>query len=199
MKVGKRMARKGILFVISGPSGVGKGSITKAVMKRMKNIKLSISATTRLPRTGEVSGREYYFIDQPAFIQMIDNDLFLEWAKVYNNLYGTPRHFVDHNLDKGQDVLLEIDIQGAIKVKEKMPAGVFIFIAPPSIEELAQRLINRGSDSPESMEVRLASYKWEMEQYRHYDYIVLNKELDTAVDTVCSIINAERCRVSNLI
>lgn len=193
------MARKGILFVISGPSGVGKGSITKAVMKRMKNIKLSISATTRLPRTGEVSGREYYFIDQPAFIQMIDNDLFLEWAKVYNNLYGTPRHFVDHNLDKGQDVLLEIDIQGAIKVKEKMPAGVFIFIAPPSIEELAQRLINRGSDSPESMEVRLASYKWEMEQYRHYDYIVLNKELDTAVDTVCSIINAERCRVSNLI
>jgi len=191
------MSRKGILFVISGPSGVGKGTIREALLKRINDVKLSISATTRKPRVGEVDGKDYYFMLLSDFRQLIENEQLLEWAKVYDNFYGTPRQFVEDNLKKGQDVLLEIDIQGALQIKEKMPAGVFIFIAPPSLEELKMRLAKRGTDSPESLQLRLASCQWEMEQLKHYDYIVINKDLDNAVNAVCAIITAERCRVSN--
>ncbi len=192
------MTRKGILFVISGPSGVGKGTIREAALRKINGVQLSISATTRKPRTGEVDGRDYFFLDASSFKQLIDRDLLLEWAQVYNNFYGTPRQFVDQNINQGKDVLLEIDIQGALQVKEKMPEGIFIFIAPPSLEELACRLITRGKDTAESIEVRLAACKWEMEQIKHYDYRVLNQDLDTAVDTVSSIIIAERCKIKNL-
>lgn len=191
------MTRKGILFVISGPSGVGKGTIKDAVLKKINDVQLSISATTRGPRTGEVDGRDYFFIDPAAFEQLRDDNLLLEWAKVYNNFYGTPRQFVDQNINQGKDVMLEIDIQGALQVKEKMPEGVFIFIAPPSLEELACRLMARGKDSAESIALRLAACKWEMEQMKHYDYVVLNQELNSAVDMVCSIITAERCKIKN--
>ncbi|HHV15449.1 MAG TPA: guanylate kinase [Gelria sp.] len=193
------MTRKGILFIISGPSGVGKGTIKDAVLKKNTDIKLSISATTREPRSGETNGREYYFVDEDQFRQLIDNDELLEWANVYDNMYGTPRQFVEKNLNRGQDVMLEIDIQGAFQIKARKPDGVFIFIAPPNIEELSVRLEERGKDTPESIELRLAACKWEMEQMKHYDYVVLNHELETAVDTVCSIITAERCKVKNLI
>jgi guanylate kinase len=192
------MTRKGILFVISGPSGVGKGTIREAALRKINGVQLSISATTRKPRTGEVDGRDYFFLDASSFKQLIDRDLLLEWAQVYNNFYGTPRQFVDQNINQGKDVLLEIDIQGALQVKEKMPEGIFIFIAPPSLEELACRLITRGKDTAESIEVRLAACKWELEQIKHYDYRVLNQDLDTAVDTVSSIIIAERCKIKNL-
>jgi guanylate kinase len=192
------MTRKGILFVISGPSGVGKGTIREAALRKINGVQLSISATTRKPRTGEVDGRDYFFLDASSFKQLIDRDLLLEWAQVYNNFYGTPRQFVDQNINQGKDVLLEIDIQGALQVKKKMPEGIFIFIAPPSLEELACRLITRGKDTAESIEVRLAACKWEMEQIKHYDYRVLNQDLDTAVDTVSSIIIAERCKIKNL-
>jgi guanylate kinase len=192
------MTRKGILFVISGPSGVGKGTIREAALRKINGVQLSISATTRKPRTGEVDGRDYFFLDASSFKQLIDRDLLLEWAQVYNNFYGTPRQFVDQNINQGKDVLLEIDIQGALQVKKKMPEGIFIFIAPPSLEELACRLITRGKDTAESIEVRLAACKWELEQIKHYDYRVLNQDLDTAVDTVSSIIIAERCKIKNL-
>lgn len=198
MKAGNLMTRKGILFVISGPSGVGKGTIKDAVLRKINDVQLSISATTREPRRGEIDGRDYFFIDSSAFQQLIDQDLLLEWANVYNNLYGTPRQFVEQNLNQGRDVMLEIDIQGALQVKEKMPEGVFIFIVPPSLEELACRLIARGKDAADSIEVRLAACKREMEQVKHYDYRVLNQDLNTAVDMVSSIIIAERCKIKNL-
>jgi guanylate kinase len=191
------MTRKGILFVISGPSGVGKGTIKDAVLKKINDMQLSISATTRKPRTGEADGKDYFFVDSSAFQELIDRDLLLEWANVYNNRYGTPRQFVEQKLNQGQDVLLEIDIQGALQVKEKMPQGVFIFISPPSLKELAYRLMARGKDTAESIELRLKACKWEMEQMKHYDYRVLNQNLDNAVDMVNSIIVAERCKIKN--
>lgn len=191
------MTRKGILFIISGPSGVGKGTIKDVVLQKITDIKLSISATTRSPRSGETSGKDYYFVNEDLFQQLIDNDELLEWANVYNHRYGTPRQFVEGNLTRGQDVMLEIDIQGALQIKQRKPDGVFIFISPPSIEELTSRLVNRATDTPESIKLRLAACKWEMEQVKHYDYVVINHELQTAVDTVCAIITAERCKVKN--
>lgn len=191
------VTRKGILFIISGPSGVGKGTIKDAVLEKINDMQVSISATTREPRSGETNGRDYFFVNEHRFQQLIDNDELLEYANVYNNMYGTPRQFVEENLNRGQDVMLEIDIQGAFQVKLRKPEGVFIFIAPPSIEELSLRLAARGKDTQKSIELRLAACKWEMEQVKHYDYVVLNHELKNAVDKVCSIITAERCKVKN--
>ncbi|MGI5920286.1 MAG: guanylate kinase [Syntrophomonadaceae bacterium] len=192
------MTRKGILFVISGPSGVGKGTIKDAVLERIKDIRLSISVTTRAPRQGEINGREYFFIDHKEFQDLIDKDQLLEWANVYSNRYGTPRSFVMENLEKGQDVLLEIDIQGALQVKRSMPEGVFIFIAPPSIEELQARLYGRNKDSKESILERLAAYQQEMEHMKYYDYVVVNDVVATAADQVEAIIIAERCKFKNM-
>ncbi|MBP8819286.1 MAG: guanylate kinase [Syntrophomonadaceae bacterium] len=192
------MTRKGILFIISGPSGVGKGTIKDVVLRKITDIKLSISATTRSPRSGETSGTDYFFVNEDTFQQLINNDELLEWANVYGNMYGTPRQFVEESMTRGQDVMLEIDIQGALQIKQRKPDGVFIFICPPSIEELSLRLATRATDTPESITLRLAACKWEMAQVKHYDYVVLNRELQTAVDTVCAIITAERCKVKNI-
>lgn len=191
------VAGTGILFVISGPSGVGKGTIKDNLLPRLGNIKLSVSATTRAPREGEVDGQDYYFISLEAFSSMLDREGFLEHAQVYNNMYGTPREYVLENLRNGIDVLLEIDIQGAMQVKSSMPQGVFIFIEPPSIEELANRICNRGKDSEESIARRLAACDAEMEHLRDYDYSVVNDELEEAVNKVQAIIVAERCRIKN--
>lgn len=192
------MIRNGILFVISGPSGVGKGTITEALLKRNTNLKVSISATTRPPREGEIDGKDYFFISRDRFKQLIEEDEFLEWANVYSNMYGTPRQFVQNNLDNRSDVLLEIDIQGALQVKEKMPDGVFIFIAPPSIEELSYRLIARGKDSHDSIEQRLKACREEMSMMHEYDYMVINDDVDEAVKKIEAIIIAERCKVKNV-
>lgn len=189
------MNRTGILFVISGPSAVGKGTVKDAVLKRLTDIKLSISATTRPPRAGETDGLDYIFIDTKKFQAMVLQGEFLEWAQVYNNMYGTPLSFVQDNLARGFDVLLEIDIQGAMQVKEKMPQGVFVFIEPPSIEELYQRICNRGTDSEESIQRRMSACQEEMEHIRYYDYSVTNDDLQEAVDKVYAIIVAERCRI----
>ncbi|QGT99623.1 Guanylate kinase [Candidatus Syntrophocurvum alkaliphilum] len=191
------MNRKGILFVISGPSGVGKGTIKSALLKETKDIHLSISATTRLPREGEIDGKDYYFIGKNKFQKMIDNNDFLEWAKVYKNLYGTPLKNVKEKLKNGQDVLLEIDIQGALQVKSKYPQGVYIFISPPSIEELVSRLCTRGQDSQESISIRLANCKEEMEHMKYYNYVVINDNLNEAVKKAKAIIVAERCKIDN--
>jgi guanylate kinase len=190
--------QNGILFVISGPSGVGKGTIKDALLLKLQDIKLSISATTRPKREGEVEGRDYFYLSPEDFATSLDNDEFLEYAPVYSNMYGTPKKYVLDNIRKGYDVLLEIDIQGALKVKEKMPEGVFIFIQPPSVEALAQRIKGRGKDSPESIQTRLASCRDEMAMVIHYDYLVINDELDEAMNKVQSIIIAERCRVKNM-
>lgn len=188
------MKRRGILVVISGPSGVGKGSIRGMLERRMDDIQVSVSATTRPARAGEVEGTDYFFVDEGCFQEMIAQDAFLEYACVYGNFYGTPRLFVEQNLDAGRDVLLEIDIQGAMKVKSKMPEGVFIFIKPPCKEEIARRLRSRGKDSDEMIARRLVSYDEEMSCLPEYNYEVLNDNLENAVRKVEAIIIAERCR-----
>jgi len=147
--------RKGILFVISGPSGVGKGTLKDRLLARQEGIEYSISATTRPMRDGEINGVHYFFLAKPEFERMIASGDFLEWAVVYDNYYGTPRRFVLDNLNQGKDVLLEIDIQGARQIRDRYPEGVFIFIAPPSLTELAKRLELRGKDSPEVIRQRL--------------------------------------------
>ncbi|HWP96205.1 MAG TPA: guanylate kinase [Syntrophomonadaceae bacterium] len=193
------MNRRGKLFIISGPSGVGKGTITRALLPRLADVCLSISATTRAPRPSECNGREYFFVDDKEFDDLIHNQRLLEWARVYSNRYGTPRDFVLDTVAGGEDVLLEIDIQGAQQVKERMPQGVFIFISPPKIEDLAYRLQNRGQDSESSIQTRLEACQREMEHARYYDYIVINDIIEDAVDRVRSIIIAERCRIEKRI
>lgn len=189
------MGRTGILFIISGPSGVGKGTVKDAVLKRLTDVRVSISATTRQPRMGEVDGQDYFFVSTEQFCAMQERGEFLECAQVYTNMYGTPERYVKENLEKGFDVLLEIDIQGAMQVKEKMPQGVFIFIEPPSIEELAQRICKRGKDSEDSIARRIAACQEEMEHSNYYDYLVMNDDLQEAVDKVYAIIVAERCKI----
>ena len=187
------------MFVISGSSGVGKGTINKAVLSLLNDIKLSVSATTRAARAGEVDGRDYFFITPEEFALKVKNDEFLEHARVYYHMYGTPKSYVFENLEKGYDVLLEIDVQGALKVKEKMPDGVFIFIQPPSVEDLALRIQQRGKDSWQSIQDRLAACNEEMPMVKHYNYVVVNDRLDEAVNKVQAIIIAERCRVKNCV
>lgn len=187
--------RMGILFVISGPSGVGKGTIRQALLAQIGDIEDSISATTREPRSGEVSGRDYFFLSETEFRCLIEKDMLLEWAEVYGSMYGTPREFVLETLAGGRDVLLEIDVQGAQQVKSKMPEGVYIFISPPTMAELEARLRARGKDSAQSIERRTAACRDEMSFLPDYDYEVINDELDTAVSKVVSIVVAERCRI----
>jgi len=187
---------KGMLIVISGPSGVGKGTLCNLLINRMDNLFLSISATTRPPRHGEINGKDYIFMSREVFEEKIKNGEFLEWAKVYNNYYGTPKDIVYRQLREGKDVILEIDIQGAAQVKKNYPQGVFIFISPPSIEELKKRIINRGSDSKSAIELRMKCAADEIRAASEYDYIVLNDDLDHAALNLQSIILAERCRLS---
>ncbi|MGI5879748.1 MAG: guanylate kinase [Syntrophomonadaceae bacterium] len=192
------MSRRGILFVLSGPSGVGKGTIREKLLADRNDIQVSISATTRTPRIDELDGVDYFFMDKSSFVLKQSRGDFLESATVYSNMYGTPRDFVVSNLLKGQDVFLEIDIQGALQVKEKMPEGVFIFISPPTVEDLLLRLCKRGKDSVESIEERMASCRKEMAYMSDYDYVVINDDLDEAVKKVEAIIIAERCKTRNL-
>lgn len=195
----RNMNREGILFVISGPSGVGKGTLREKLLATEDNLIYSISATTRKPRPGEVEGRDYHFVEVDRFKSMIEKGELLEWALVYDNYYGTPRQYVVENLKKGRDVLLEIDMQGAMKVKPQFPEGVFIFVMPPSKEELANRLRQRGKDTEEEIARRLGCYYDEIAYVRHYDYMVVNDAVERAVASLRAIIQAERCRVSRLV
>lgn len=189
----------GLLIVISGPSGVGKGTVCKRLLNDNDSINLSVSATTREARTGEIDKESYFFIDKVEFESMIENSEFLEYAYVHGNYYGTPKKYVLEKVEKGNDVLLEIDIQGALKVKEMYPDGVFIFILPPSMEELKKRIINRGTETKEAIEKRfMAAYK-EIEYVFKYDYAVFNDEVELAVKKIESIIDAERCKVNRQI
>lgn len=192
------MGGKGLLLVISGPSGTGKGTVVRALQRAIPSLRLSISATTRLPRAGEVNGVDYHFIERDIFKKMIEEDQLLEWAEVYGNCYGTPRHFVQDVLERGNDIILEIDIQGALQVKEKLPEAVLVFIAPPSKAELQTRLFGRKSDSREEIEKRLKCMTGEMRLAYGYDYIVVNDSINRALDSIQSIILAEKCRTWRL-
>ena len=189
------MKRKGCLIVVSGPSGTGKGTVCSALLEKYKEIAYSISATTRQPRTGEVDGVNYYFLAKNVFEKMIEDGELLEWAEVYGNYYGTPLKKIQERLADGQDILLEIDTQGAMSVKEKFPDEIYIYIMPPSLKELERRLKTRGTDSAESIECRLKSAAGEMEIAERYNYIVVNEQVEQAVEQIAAIVDAEHCRV----
>ena len=188
---------KGKLFVISGPSGAGKGTICKEVLDGERNIKMSVSMTTRAPRDGEIDKVHYHFVDHEKFLTLIEDDGFLEHANVYGNFYGTPKKQVMEWLEQGIDVILEIDVQGALQVKKTYPEGVFIFILPPSIEELKKRIMGRGSETEETMARRLGAALREISCIDQYDYRVINEDLDTAIGCVRSIITAEQCTLND--
>ena len=183
--------KKGLLVVVSGPSGAGKGTICQALLERTA-LAYSVSATTRKPRAGEVDGKSYYFLSVEAFEEMIEKDELLEWAKVYDNYYGTPLKKVEEKLAAGEDILLEIDTQGAMKVREKFPEGVYIFILPPSLAELERRIRGRDTETEDVLQKRLAAAIDEIEAGKCYKYVVTNDEVDGAVDSVCAILAAER-------
>jgi len=191
------MSNKGLLIVISGPSGAGKGTICKALLEK-SDLWLSVSATTRYPRCGEVEGINYYFLDKNEFLNKIKSNDFFEYAEVYGNYYGTPKWKVLEALESGKDVVLEIDIQGALKVKQNYPEGVFIFILPPSMEELRRRIINRGSETEESLNRRFKSAYEEINYISKYNYAVVNDEVSIAVNKIEAILTAEKCRVDRL-
>lgn len=183
--------RKGLLVVVSGPSGAGKGTICQALLEKT-TLAYSVSATTRKPRAGEVDGESYYFLSVEAFEKMIEKDELLEWAKVYDNYYGTPLKKVEEKLAAGEDILLEIDTQGAMKVREKFPEGVYIFILPPSLTELERRIRGRDTETEDVLQKRLAAAIGEIEAGKCYKYVVTNDEVDGAVESVCAILAAER-------
>ncbi len=189
--------RRGLLVVLSGPSGVGKDVAIARLKERGFDIDYVVTATTRQKREGEVDGRDYFFLTRDQFEEMIARDGFLEWSNVYGNLYGPPIAQVREKLAEGRDVLLKIDVQGAEKVRARSRDGVFIFLAPPSIDELVARLRARRTESESELEVRVANAYTEMAALGHYDYVVVNHEgrLDEAVDRIGAIITAERLRV----
>ena len=187
--------RKGQLFVISGPSGTGKGTICRELVKD-SNVVFSISMTTRKPREVEVDGRDYHFVTSQRFQEAIDNQELLEHAVNFDNCYGTPKKFVIDAVEEGKDVLLDIDIKGALEVKRNYPNGIFIFILPPSMAELRKRITGRASEEPDLINVRLAGALKEVTYIDKYDYCVVNDQLEEAVNRVKAIMVAEHSRVS---
>ena len=188
--------RKGLLLVVSGPSGAGKGTICKALLNKNDQIKLSVSATTRKPRNGEVHGVNYFFIEKEEFTKMIENGEFLEYAQIYDNFYGTPKAAIIECLEKGQDVILEIEMQGARQIKEVFPEGVFIFVLPPSLEELKSRIVGRGTETQEEIEKRFSCAFEEINQIVNYDYFIVNEDIEKSVSDVEAIICAEKNKVT---
>ena len=186
--------KKGLLIVISGASGTGKGTVCKELLTREPSIAYSVSATSRAPREGEQDGREYYFRTRAEFEAMIDDGAFLEYADVYGNYYGTPLAPIEVRRAAGEDILLEIDTQGALNVMERCPDGTFIFLLPPSLEELQRRITGRGSESEESLARRLAAARDEILLGKRYRYAVLNDTVEAATDRIQTILAAERLR-----
>lgn len=187
-----KMQEKGILIVISGFSGAGKGTLMKKLLQTYDNYALSISMTTRKPREGEQDGVEYFFTDKERFEQTIEADGFIEYASYCDNYYGTPRAYVEEQLKAGKDVILEIEIQGALQVKKKFPESLLLFVTPPSAGELERRLVSRGTESEDVIRKRLARASEESEGIEAYDYIVVNDKLDVCVEELHSLVNAAR-------
>ncbi len=188
------MSEKGNLIVISGPSGAGKGTVVFKAIEGRDNVCFSTSVTTRKPRPGEVDGKEYFFVDLDRFREMVENDELLEHAEYVANSYGTPRAYVEDKLNSGLDVILEIEVQGARQIHEKMPDAVKIFITPPSMAELKCRLESRGTDTARAVEARLIRARQEYREADFYDYIIVNDDADKAAAELSAILTAERCR-----
>lgn len=191
------MANRGILVVVSGFSGAGKGTLMKHLLEKYDNYALSISATTREPREGEEHGREYFFHTKQEFEELILQDALIEYAQYVENYYGTPKAYVEKQLEAGKDVILEIEIQGALKVKEKFPDTLLLFVTPPSAEELKRRLINRGTETKEVIDSRLRRASEEAKGMPLYDYILINDDLEECVDTMHEVIQSQHNKSSN--
>jgi len=190
---------KGLLIVISAPSGTGKTTLCHMLLKEFPNMEFSVSFTTRKPRPGEVNGKDYWFVTREEFLKRVEEGDFLEWAEVYGNLYGTSKSQVLKALNEGKDILLDIDTQGALQVKKNFPDAVLIFILPPSLRELERRLRKRGTDPEEVIEKRLRFAREEIKRARFYDYIVVNDVLEVAYNRLKSIITAEKCRTNRFL
>ena len=188
------METPGNLFVVAAPSGAGKSSLVKALLELDSHLAVSVSHTTRAPRGQEQHGREYWFVDEPAFRAMIGRDEFFEWAQVHGNLYGTSRRAIEARLMRGEDVVLEIDWQGALQIKRLFPDAVLIFILPPSWQELRQRLQRRGEDGPEVIERRMANARDEVAQARHFDFVIINALFETALFDLKTVVHSQRLR-----
>lgn len=186
--------KKGKTFIISGPSGVGKSTVLSALLEKRKDLYFSVSATTREPRPGELDGIHYHFMDVESFRKWIAMDQFLEYAEYVGNFYGTPKRYVDEAMEQGRDVILDIEVQGAIQVTSKRPETVRIFIAPPSWAELERRLTERGTDSKDKIQKRLLRAKVEFQTAHTYDYFVINDTVENAVNELEAIMTAEHCK-----
>ncbi len=194
-----KIQRKGILFVISAPSGAGKTTLCREAMKRLDNLTFSVSYTTRPPRPGEEEGRDYHFVDEETFLQMVEKGEMAEWARVYNHLYGTPKAPLLKAIKEGKDILLDIDIQGASQIKGAFPDdAVTIFVFPPSLETLKERLGKRGTDPPQVIKERWAKAEEEMAMYPLFQFFVVNDQLERAVEDLLAIIKSERHRVKRI-
>ncbi|PZP64947.1 MAG: guanylate kinase [Azospira oryzae] len=186
----------GILFIVAAPSGAGKTSLVAALLQRDPKLRLSVSYTTRPPREGEVDGRHYHFVDRATFQAMLERGEFLESAEVYGNCYGTSQRWVSEQLACGTDVLLEIDCQGAAQVRRLMPEAVGIFVLPPSLKVLRERLERRGTEQPEAIARRLAAAQGEMRRVSEFDYVIINDQFDEALEDLTSVVRAERLKVA---
>lgn len=190
--------RRGMLIVVSAPSGAGKTSLCREIRKVIANLGYSISHTTRSPRVGEVDGHDFYFVPEAEFRLMIDRGEFAEWARVHANLYGTAARSLEEALKRGEDIMLDIDTQGARKLRIRYPHGVFVFVVAPSMKDLELRLRERQSDAPQEIARRMARAVDEIAAWREYDYLIVNRHLDEAVRQLQCVIEAERCRTTRL-
>lgn len=190
---------KGLLIILSGPSGVGKGTVCGALREHDTHIRYSVSATTRAPREGEEEGVNYFYKSKEEFQRMIRDGELLEYAQYVDNYYGTPRGYVEDMIQKGHDVILEIEVQGALQVKKTFPEGVFIFLMPPNLKELRSRIEGRGTESRELIDNRMSVARDEIDLMDQYDYVVENDEVDSAVERIKSIVTAENCKKDRLI
>ena len=189
------MKKKGMIIIVSAPSGAGKTSICDALIKSDKNIVYSVSTTTRDPRKGEKNGREYYFVDDSNFKKMVKKNLFVEWAKVHDHFYGTSKKVLEQTINKGKDILLDIDVQGAVKIKKQYKDALMIFITTPTLKILKERLIKRNKDSMDVIKTRLENAKKELTYLPKYDYLILNDKLDESIEKAKSVICAERLSI----
>ena len=188
------METPGNLFCVAAPSGAGKSSLVKALLELDSRLDVSVSHTTRAPRGQEQDGREYWFVDEPSFRAMIERGEFFEWAQVHGHLYGTSRKAIEARLERGEDVVLEIDWQGALQIKQLFPHAVLIFILPPSWEELRQRLTRRGEDRAEVIETRMTNARQEVAQARHFDFVIINALFETALFDLKTVVHSQRLR-----
>ncbi|MBQ1609612.1 MAG: guanylate kinase [Elusimicrobia bacterium] len=189
------MKKKGMIIIVSAPSGAGKTSICDALIKSDKNIVYSVSTTTREPRKGEKNGREYFFVNDSEFKKMVKTNMFVEWAKVHDHFYGTSKKVLEQTINKGKDILLDIDVQGAVKIKKQYKEALMIFITTPSLKVLKERLIKRNKDSITVIKRRIENAKKELTYLPKYDYLILNDKLDKSIQEVKSVICAERLSI----